>query len=233
MAIFFFTWPKAEHLPTIEQHSWRSLDFVGSFLVVAASVLVTFSFQNAGSDVDQWRQAIFLAPLIVGIFCWAALLLWEWVVERLWRDRVLAAFPMRLLRNRVYVAAMLNTLFLGFPFLMMVYAFPLRLQVVNGQSPLMAGVMLLPMLGGVSIGSLLAGVASREKNRIFETLVLASSLMLLGVGLETTLSDSFVLEAKALGFLPLIGFGFGLSASSSTMAATFESPISEHGESRT
>ncbi len=61
---------------------------------------------------------------------------------------------------------MLNALFLGFPFMMIVYAFPLRFQVVNGKSALLAGVMLLPMLGGVSIGSFVGGVINREKNRI-------------------------------------------------------------------
>jgi len=227
-AVFVLAWPKAEHLPDIERRSWRSLDWAGSFLLVAAAVLVTFPFQNAGGDADQWDQAVFVAPLMAGILCWVGLFAWEWFIERRWKGSMLAAFPLRLLRNRVYASAMIHTMFMGFPFIMVVYAFPLRLQVVNGQTPLLAGVMLLPMLAGVSIGSFVGGAVSRTRNRISETLIVATSLMLLGVGLESTLSGSYDIEAKALGFLPLIGLGFGLSASSSTVLASIESPIADH-----
>ncbi len=54
--------------------------------------------------------------------------------------------------------------------------------------------------------------------------------MILGAGLETTLSSSSALQVKALGFLVFIGFGFGMSAFCSTMVAAIESPISEHGK---
>jgi len=231
VVIFFLTWPKPEDLPRIERHSWRSLDFFGSFLLVAAAVLVTFSFQNAGTNADQWGRAIFIAPLIIGIFCWIGLLAWEWTIDRYGKGKMLSAFPIKLLRNRVYTLAMLNTMCLGFPAIMTIYSFPLRLQVVNKQNSLLAGLMLLPMLGGVALGSWMGSIVNKAKNRIFETLMAASSLVIVGTALETTLSSSVDVEAKSLGFLVFIGLGFGMSASSSTMMATIESPIPEHGTS--
>lgn len=142
---------------------------------------------------------------------------------------MLAAFPLQLLRNRVYSATLINDTMLGFAYIMIIYAVPMKLQVVNGKSALVAGIMLLPLLGGVAIGSPVAGFINKDKNRFCETIVVASCLMLLGCGLETTLSDSYHLQAKALGLLVLIGFGFGLSAAPTTMIAMFESPIHEHG----
>ncbi|TPX15063.1 uncharacterized protein E0L32_004893 [Thyridium curvatum] len=232
MAVFFFTWPNAKYLPDLERRSWKTIDFLGTFLLIAAAVLVTFTFQNASRNTKQWGSAVFLVPLIVGIFCWFGLFLWEWWVERRWGGKMLAAFPLQLLRNRVYSATLINDTMLGFAYIMIIYAVPMKLQVVNGKSALVAGIMLLPLLGGVAIGSPVAGFINKDKNRFCETIVVASCLMLLGCGLETTLSDSYHLQAKALGFLVLIGFGFGLSAAPTTMIAMLESPIHEHAPSQ-
>lgn len=86
------------------------------------------------------------------------------------------------------------------------------------------------MLGGVAFGSSMGGAISGKKNRIFETLVAASILIMMGCALETTVSDSGKLEPKVLGFLVFIGFGFGLSASSSTMMTVLEASIQDHGK---
>ncbi|KAF9870111.1 major facilitator superfamily transporter [Colletotrichum karsti] len=228
MIVFYLTWPRAEHLPNLQRRSWKELDFVGSFLLVAGSVLVVFSFQNVGSDGDKWHEAVFIAPVTIGALCFVALLVWGGLVARFWERRIMAAIPMRLLRNHVYVAAMLNTMFLGFPYLLVVYAFPIHLQIVNEKSSLMAGILLLPMLGSVALGSTLGGLMSKNRNLLFETMLAASCFMTLGCGLLTTLSSSVELEPKALGFITLIGFGFGLSATSSTILGTTESEIPDH-----
>ncbi|KAF6807597.1 major facilitator superfamily transporter [Colletotrichum plurivorum] len=228
MIVFYLTWPRAEHLPTLQRRSWKELDFVGSLLLVAASVLVVFSFQNIGADEKKWHQAIFIAPATIGCTCFIALIAWEALVDRFWGKRIMAAVPLRLLRNHVYLAAMFNTMFLGFPYLLVVYAFPIRLQIVNGKSSLLAGVMLLPMLGSVALGSTVGGLVSKKRNFLFETMLVASCFMALGCGLLTTLSSSADLEPKALGFLTLLGFGFGLSATSSTIFGTTESEIPDH-----
>ncbi|KAI0132005.1 major facilitator superfamily transporter [Xylariales sp. AK1849] len=224
MALFYLAWPKAEYLPNIERRTWRELDYLGSILLIAAAVLVVYPFQNASSGA-LWDHAIFLAPLIIGIACWIALVVWEVIIDRRWGDGIAAAFPIRLMRNRIYGAAVINTLFLGFPFIMLVYAFPLRVQVVNGKSSLLAGVMLLPMLGSSAVGSVLAGVFNGKKDRTCETLVVSSCLVALGCGLLSTLSGSLELEAKALGFLVFVGLGFGLSAAGTTMVGNFQSSV--------
>ncbi|EFX03069.1 major facilitator superfamily transporter multidrug resistance [Grosmannia clavigera kw1407] len=231
IVVFLLSWPKAETLPPVQLRPWRELDFVGSFLLIAAAVLVTYAFQNSSADGLHWGHALFLAPLITGVFCWVALFVWEWSIERR-RAHILAAFPMKLIRNRVYLSALIHTMFTGFPFFTVVYVFPLRLQVVNGKSALIAGVMLLPMLGGVSIGSYVSGAINARSNRVFEILVVSSCLLTLGCGLETTLSASVSLPAKALGFLPFIGLGVGLAAAASTIVASSEAPEGEHAPSQ-
>ncbi|ETS83813.1 hypothetical protein PFICI_05689 [Pestalotiopsis fici W106-1] len=224
MVLFCFTWPKPEYLPDIERRTWSELDYLGSGLLIAAAVLVVFPFQNASSEA-LFDTAVFLAPLLMGIICWVALVAWEFFVEHHWGDNLAAALPVRLLRNRMFAAAIANTTLLGFCFVMLLYAFPLRLQVVNGKSSLLAGIMLLPLLAASATGSVLCGIINKTKDRICESMIAASSLVALGCGLESTISDFVEPEAKALGCLVLVGLGFGLSAAVTTMSGSLQASI--------
>ncbi|KAK8059704.1 hypothetical protein PG996_009634 [Apiospora saccharicola] len=227
MALFYCSWPKAEFLPDLERRKWSELDYPGSVLLIAAATLVVFPFQHAGSAGNVWGKVIFLAPLLVGISCWIALIVWTWYADRRWGDKLAAAFPMRLMRKRVFTATILHTGFVGFEFVMLVYAFPLRLQVVNGKSALLAGVMLLPLLGASAVGSMAAGKLNSKKDWICETLVFAGSLMVLGCGLLSTQSATADVEAKALGLLVFVGLGFGMSAASATTLANIHTAVQD------
>lgn len=232
MVLFWGAWPNAEHLPTLERRSWNDLDFVGSFLVIAAAVLVTFAFQNAGANVDvsnPWKTAIFIGPLVAGIFCWIGLFIWQYGLERIWPQKM-SAMPLVLFRNHVFAAAALHTVLLGFAYLAALYAIPLRLQVVKGKSPITAGVMMLPMLGATGVGSVLAGVLSSKNNRLFESMTFAAVLVTLGLALETTVSDSETVEPKFLGIMVLLGLGIGTINSAATIFTTIEAPIPQHGK---
>ncbi|KAI0506132.1 major facilitator superfamily transporter [Xylaria bambusicola] len=231
--LFLITWPNPRYLPNnLEKRSWRELDYFGSSLFVAAAVLIVFPFQNASNATDQWHEAIFWAPLTIGLVAFLGVFAWSLFVDRRWGDNVAAALPMNLLRDRVYASAVLNTLFLGFPYILVIYVFPLRCQVVNGKDALVAGVMLLPMLGSSAIGSVISGKVNGKEDRSCETLIVATSFMILGCGLLTTVSGSVSLEAKALGFLVFVGLGFGLSVSTTTMLAALRSSIRDHASAQ-
>ncbi|KAI8958927.1 major facilitator superfamily transporter [Daldinia sp. FL1419] len=228
MLLFYLAWPAPQHLPHFVSKSWKGLDYVGSLLLIAATALVVFPFQNATVTGGQWSKPIFIVPLLFGIISWLGLFLWSGFIDRYLGDVINAALPMRLLRDRVYTATVLNTLFLGFPYMLVVYAFPLRLQVVNDKSVMMAGVMLLPMLGSSAVGSFAAGVINGKKNRIFETVFIATCLVVLGCGLLSTLSNSPSLEPKALGFLVFVGLGFGMAVSTATIVAALHTSVRDH-----
>jgi hypothetical protein len=136
-------------------------------------------------------------------------------------------FPLRLVKHRIYLAYVIATLLTGFPYFMVIYALPLRLQVVNGKSPLIAGVSLLPMLGAVAIGSTIGGAANSKKNNIFPVLIIASSLMVLGTGLMSTLSNVVKVEPKTYGFQVLIGMAFGLTVSTVSIGAGLEADLKD------
>ena len=130
----------------MEQSSFRSFDWISCLLLTVASVLVTFAFQESGITPNSWTSALFLAPLIIGVLSWLALLAWEWAVDRFWSS-LLSMLPLRLLRRRIYHAAALVTLFTGYPYFLIIFNLPLRFQVVNSMSSLSAGIGLLPLVG--------------------------------------------------------------------------------------
>ncbi|KAJ5183534.1 hypothetical protein N7492_001150 [Penicillium capsulatum] len=110
---------------------------------------------------------------------------------------------------------------------MLSYAFPLRAEAVDDKSPLLAGIMLLPMLGATAVGSILAGVVSKTKNYLFETMLVGACLVTLGVGLLTMVHGAGD-GAKGLDFTVFAGFGFGLTVASATMLTSFEIPIIDY-----
>lgn len=88
---------------------------------------------------------------------------------------------------------------------------------VNNQNALMAGVRILPLLSACAFGSFLGGAISSKRNNTSYTLVAASCLQLLGVGLMTTVSGDSETEAGQYGFQAIFGFGVGLSFSAATI----------------
>jgi len=123
----------------------------------------------------------------------------------------------------------LSTMFIGFPYFLVIYSLPLRIQVVNNKSPLVAGVALLPMLISVAIGSTIGGGVNGKRNNTCPTLTTGSCLMALGTGLFITLSNTVNIEARTYGFQVLVGMGFGLTVSTVSLGAGLECEVRDNG----
>lgn len=112
------------------------------------------------------------------------------------------------------------TFIAGFTYLSILIILPERFQIVNGDDSLMAGVHLLPMLGTCAFGSFLAGAISSKRNNTGATLVAASVLQLIGVGLLSTLSDVVTAIEAQYGYQAVFGLGIGLSFAAATILAS-------------
>lgn len=109
------------------------------------------------------------------------------------------------------------TLLTGFPYISLSIVIPERFQIVNGESVLMAGVHILPLLGACAVGSFLGGAISSKRNNTSITLVVASCFQLLGVGLMILGSSVDSTPQSNYGFQALFGLGVGLSLSAATI----------------
>lgn len=81
----------------------------------------------------------------------------------------------------------------------------------------MAGVHILPLLGACAIGSFLGGAISSKRNNTSMTLLMASCLQLLGIGLMLLVSAANFKPPSHYGFQAIFGLGVGLSLSAATI----------------
>ncbi|KJZ72075.1 hypothetical protein HIM_08530 [Hirsutella minnesotensis 3608] len=167
-------WPKETDTIQAPRHSWKSFDYLGSALLIAASVLVIFAFQNAGvATVDVWGNAIFVAPVVIGLICWAGFFGWQHVVESRRDDSpcTIPVLPLSLFENRFYTSGTLATLLLSFPMFILIFSIPLRAQLISGKDELVASIMLLPMVGASAVGCVSAAALNARKNFVFECIL--------------------------------------------------------------
>ena len=231
LILFIIAWPKPNQLRPARRRPLKELDIIGAILVITASVLMVFSFQNAGLKSNAWKQAIFIAPLLIGCLCAAGLVGWEYLVAYSWEGRLATMFPLRLMKRRVYMGCVATALLGGFPYFVVIYALPLRLQVVNEKSALLAGVSLLPMLGAVAVASALGGVIHKKRERIFATLLAGSLFTLIGSACLSTLDNTVHAPAKMYGFEVFMGLGFGLMVSTVSLGAMIEADAQDKSKS--
>lgn len=201
-------------------------------MLISASVLLVFAFQQGGIEADIWGTGLFIIPLILSFLSWACFFGWEIFMSRLYRkDEKALLFPVRLMLKRIYMSSVISTLLIGFPYYIVIYTLPLYFQVVYGKTALGAGVGLLPLLGCCAVATMLGGLISEKKDHTFATLFTGSCLMVIGCGLLSTLSTDLNHEPRAYAFQIFIGLGFGLTLSTTTLLATVESERKDHGRS--
>lgn len=231
LVMFLIAWPDANSMRHPERKPHKEVDFVGSFLLIAASVLVVFAFQESGAHPGFWGSALFIAPLVTGSVCWLLLGVYEVGIQKFKQDSIAPLLPKSLLTRRIYVAGALTAVITGFPYYVVVYNVPLHLQIVNDKTPLIAGISLLPLLVSTATGSMLGGAISSKKDMSFYSLTIGSCLLALGTGLLSTISGGHSIDPKLYGFEVFVGLGFGLSVSTPSILAAVQCEIKDHGQS--
>ncbi|KAI1320435.1 putative MFS multidrug transporter [Xylariaceae sp. FL0255] len=202
----------------------RRIDFVGNILILAACTLLVFALQEAGDYSFAWSSPVIILALVVSALSWLGFVVWELRLDQQTRTTIIEPIvPLRLVTTRVYPACALSSLCTGFVYLSILIILPERFQIVNGDSALLSGIHLLPMLGATALGAFLAGAASRQHNRTSLTLVVAHVLQLVGVSLLATLRDTTTEIKAQYGFQVILGLGIGLSLGATTIMATVQS----------
>ncbi|KAI1870707.1 uncharacterized protein JN550_004853 [Neoarthrinium moseri] len=219
----FSAWPQTRTQQLGPSEIFRKVDLLGNLLIMLGSSLLVFSLQQAGSYNLSWRNPAIIATLSVAATSWAGFVAWEIWLGRRRHPLVYPVFPIRLIKQRAYMASLVCTFFAGFTYLSIIIILPERFQIVNGNNSLMGGLHLLPMLGACAFGSFLAGALSSKRNNTSLTLITASCLQLLGIGLLSTLSDAFTAIDAQYGYQAIIGLGVGLSFAATTILTSVRS----------
>ncbi|RDA83749.1 hypothetical protein CP532_4990 [Ophiocordyceps camponoti-leonardi (nom. inval.)] len=216
MAIANF-WPQEYAAHLLSRKGLSRVDFIGSAALVCSSGCLVYAIQQGGSQSSAWGSPEVVTTFVLaGISCFV-FVGWEVFLDKRRFHNVEPIFPIRLMGRRVYVAGLILTLLTGFPYISLCIIIPERFQIVDGEKALLAGVHILPLLGACAAGSFLGGALSSKRNNTSYTLVGASCLQLLGVGLMTTMNGTQLSAAAQYGYQAIFGLGVGLSFSAATI----------------
>ena len=205
-------------VPALEVHE-HSFDWLGVALSGVALLLLVFGIQE-GHALD-WSGTV-IAMIVAGLVIGAVFVWWQ---SRIRREPLM---PLSLFRDRNFSLANLAIATVGFVFASMGFPLMLWAQLVRGDSPTQAGLLLAPM----AVASiLLAPLAGRLTDRVHPRI-------LAGAGL-TVLALSLVLLASAigpdtplwqvLGSMALLGVGSSFVWAPLTTTANRNLPLHQAG----
>jgi EmrB/QacA subfamily drug resistance transporter len=188
------------HVPTHKVK--HKVDYVGgTLLAVAATALILLATWGGTQYAWGSTQIIGLAVLTVAALAGFVL------VETRAAEPML---PLHVFRNRNFSLAMVMTFFTGLAMFGAMTFLPLFQQTVQGESPTVSGLMLTPMMLGVTVTSMLSGQVTTRTGRykIFPILgggIMAVAMFLL-TGLDTgtsrfTSGIYYVILGLGMGFL--------------------------------
>jgi EmrB/QacA subfamily drug resistance transporter len=202
---------------TESRGTWQRLDLVGALMLGGAVFLGIWGIVH-GND-DGWTSTSVLAPLVA-----AGLLLPAYVVHALRRPD--AVLPLRLFSSRSFSVA--NVVALGFTVGMFGAVFLLSqyLQIVQGYSPLEAGIRTLPWTAAPMIVAPLAGLLAPRTG--------LRALLLVGLVLQggslvwlASLAEDVASYSSFVPALAMAGVGMGLTFAPSATAVLDGLPDSD------
>ncbi|KAE8163989.1 MFS general substrate transporter [Aspergillus tamarii] len=194
------------------REAFLKVDMLGSSMLLVATVCLVAALEEANQEYE-WRSPFTIVMLVISGVTWVVFLAWERRVT-LASSQVEPVFPWRFVHNRVWLGMLLNSIFLGGTWFVTIFQLPQRFQVVNGLSPLQAGIRFIPFTVAAPVGSALSSaVAKALKIPLVYLVLLASVIQVVGFALLSTLSASLTITAAQYGYQIIAGFGCGINIS--------------------
>lgn len=189
----------------------KRLDPVGSLLLLSSILCLVLALQWGGVTY-AWSDARIIVLLIV-----FGLLLVFFIITELYLDDN-ATIPKRILGHRSILAGIWYSFFNGAGAQTLFYFVPIWFQAVKEVSATKAGLMSLPIVIGLSISAILTGIATKRIGYFTQWMIISSILTPIGSGLITTFSPNINHE-HWIGYLAIVGIGFGCGMQQSSVAA--------------
>ena len=187
------------HLPAKRVN--HRVDYLGGGLLAVAAISLVLLATWGGTEYPWGSEQIIglavLAAAATAAFC---------VVELRVAEPIL---PLHVFRNRNFSLTMALTFLTGLAMFGALTFLPLYQQTVQGASPTLSGLMLTPMMLGVTVTSILAGQVTTRTGRYKIFPILGGAIMGVGMYLLTGLGISTTKTTSAIYYVVLgLGMGF-------------------------
>lgn len=122
-----------------------------------------------------------------------------------------------------------SAFFMGFPFLITIFNLPQKFQIVNGLSPVEAGIRMLPLLLLTALASGVTGAICSKKNIAFQFLILSNALQIVAAGLLSMLPTDGSIPSYQYGLQVILGYAFGMGLVSLMIVTRVEVSTDDSG----
>jgi EmrB/QacA subfamily drug resistance transporter len=185
------------------------IDYLGTFLIAAASVCLVL-ITSLGGSTWAWGSG----PVVAcGVGAVVLLVLFV-LVERRAAEPVM---PLKLFRNPVFAQCSAIGFVVGLCMFGGLSYLPLFMQVVDGDSPTVSGLRLLPLMGGLLVASIGTGQLISKFGRYKIYPICGTLMMALGLFLMSRIDEHT--KSTVLGWdMVVFGLGIGLTMQVLTIA---------------
>jgi EmrB/QacA subfamily drug resistance transporter len=194
----------ARLLPTIKRpDASRNLDLLGAGLFTVA--ISTFLIGLTNKQTDDWSAPQVGGLIAVGL---ALMAVFAFIESRAKEPIV----PLDMFRNRTYTSSIVSTFLVSFGFFGAIVFLPRWFQFVAGSSARDSGLQILPLLAGVILSSITAGILVSRNGRYKVIILSGLAIMAVGLALMTQLkADTDLVTLWAWMFVAGLGIGPTLS----------------------
>jgi len=107
LASILIAWPRTAGLPLSSWAAIQSIDFIGIFLVLAASIMHIWGFESVSVMNYDWNSPAIITVLVLAASCWVTFVLWQLFLESKKNSIMKPVFPFRIVQRRVMASAIL------------------------------------------------------------------------------------------------------------------------------
>ncbi|KAJ3202728.1 hypothetical protein HDU82_007107 [Entophlyctis luteolus] len=206
-------------IQSVGEVSWaaiKKIDFLGTFLLVAAVVCILVPVQGGGTTY-AWNSAIVISLFIVGfllLFCF--IYVQGWVAQN-------PVLPLSIFKNTKAVAVFVTTFFMGCSFFLIVFYAPLWFEIVKGKTATEAGVSTISLVAGLVFMSIISGILATATGIFWPLLPIGSCVIAIGSGLMETMKEDAT-DWQQVVYLLIAGIGVGCCIQTVTIAAQLSVP---------
>jgi EmrB/QacA subfamily drug resistance transporter len=210
LTVLFFTFPSLHFIGEKAR-----IDYLGALGLSAGAALLTLGFSLVA--INSWNYA----PVWICIAAGALLL-----VVTIWHESHTdsAVLPPKLFNSSIFSLSMAITFIAGMGMFGVIIYIPLLFQAIVGIKATYSGLLLLPLMAGMVVGSIGGGQVMSRTGRYKLQALLGFVSMSLGYFLLTQMTVT-VTQFEVSRDVILIGFGLGISMSVFNVVAQNAVPV--------
>ncbi|KAH8694979.1 putative efflux pump antibiotic resistance protein [Talaromyces proteolyticus] len=190
---------------------FHQLDPLGTLAFLPSIVCLILALQWGGTQYSWSNGRIIALFVVFGVLMVAFILIQKWKQET-------ASVPPRFVKKRSIVSGSFFSLCVGGCMILIVYYLPVWFQAIKGVSPVKSGIMNLPLVLSLVVGTIMAGVLVSKLGYFTPFMFLGTIFMSIGAGLLTTFTTT-TNHPMWIGYQVILGLGIGFGMQQPSLAA--------------